>query len=523
MIDGDRNMIVLMILDGWGLSDDRDGNAIYQARTPNMDRWMNDYPSTRLNACCEHVGLPPGQMGNSEVGHLNIGAGRVVHSPLMRLNLAIENGEFHTNEALMQALARAKGKDRPIHLLGMLSDGGVHSHMDHLFELIRMARRNDNRIVVHVILDGRDTEPRVAESYLTELEEQLRSCTGGRIADIAGRYYTMDRDKRWERIEKGYDVLIRGRGERARNAADALISAYDRGEGDEFVMPTLICPDGSTVIREDLIHHGDEVIFFNFRPDRARQISHALSDREFHEFPREEVRVELTCMMKYEDNMVGHVAFPPHSLKNVLGGVISDHGLHQLRIAETEKFAHVTFFLNGGREDPFPGEDHLLVPSPKVATYDLQPEMSASGVVEALLPVLKDYDVVMMNLANGDMVGHTGIMEATIKAVETVDTCAGRIVDEVLKMGGTVLITSDHGNAEVIMDSHGSPITAHTLDPVPFIWISREAQEFKKSYPGTLREGSIPDIAPTLLRLLGIPVPDEMTAPTIIPEEYHVR
>jgi len=519
-------MIVLMIFDGWGLSERIDGNAIAQANTPNMDSWMMEYPFTRLQACCNYVGLPDGQMGNSEVGHLNIGAGRVVLSPLMRLNRAIEGGEFQKNRVLNDGLKRAKDMDRPIHLLGMLSDGGVHSHMDHLFTLIGMAEKNGNRIAVHVLLDGRDTKPRVADGYLAKLEEQLEACACGRIADIAGRYYTMDRDKRWERTKLGYDALVRAEGLKASSAREALRKAYERGEGDEFVRPTIVSPD-------DLIRNNDEVIFFNFRPDRARQISHALTDMEFTGFPREDVLVELTCMMKYEESIRGFNAFPPRAMKNVLGEVLSDHGKRQLRITETEKFAHVTFFFNGGREEPFPGEDRILIPSPKVATYDLQPEMSAPGIVKELLPRLDQYDVIVMNFANGDMVGHTGIMDATTKAVETVDRLAGVVVKAVLEKKGTVFITADHGNAEATQDVHGSPLTAHTLDPVPFIWISAEAREFKKELAiangsngsvkgstGGLREGAITDIAPTLLKLIGVPVPREMTAPSIIPEEY---
>jgi len=510
-------MYVLMILDGWGLSSHSGGNAIHQASTPNMDDWMEHYPSTRLRACGEHVGLPPGQMGNSEVGHMNIGAGRIVHSPLMRLDLAIENGGFRRNNILLAALHRAKDKDRPIHLLGMLSDGGVHSHIDHLFTLIDMAEIIGVRKLVHVILDGRDTEPRVAEKYLLALEEKLKTCSKeGRIADVAGRYYSMDRDKRWDRTKLAYDALIRREGEEAVDVVQALHSAYERGEGDEFVRPTVICPVGHSPNEEDLIRDGDEVIFFNFRPDRARQLSHAFIDPEFDAFHRDEVLVNLTSMMKYEETLSTNIAFPPQTLENVLGEVISINGLRQLRITESEKFAHITFFLNGGREGSFAGEDRIVIPSPIVTTYDLQPEMSAHKIVDQLMAVLDDYDVVMINFANCDMVGHTGIMEAAVKAVETVDSCAGKVVDAVLERNGTVLITGDHGNAETTMEDSGTPITAHTLNPVPFIWISKEARNFT----GELREGAITDIAPTLLHLLGLRIPSEMTASCIIPEEY---
>jgi 2,3-bisphosphoglycerate-independent phosphoglycerate mutase len=537
-------MIVLMICDGWGLSEGTTGNAISLASTPNMDRWMRDYPWTQLQACCKHVGLPPGQMGNSEVGHLNIGAGRVVLSPLMRVNDAIEKGTFQSNEVLLQAMLRAKTMDRPIHLLGMLSDGGVHSHQDHLFTLIEMANTIGNRIAVHVLLDGRDTEPEIADEYLRELEEHLEACSCGRIADIAGRYYSMDRDKRWERTKLGYDAIVRGEGLRSPDARSALREAYDRGKGDEFVTPTLICPKEQVgengeekfeIVTEDLIRDGDEVIFFNFRPDRARQLSHALLDEEFTEFNREEVRVHLTSMMKYEETLNSSIVFPPMMMENVLGEVLSDNGLRQLRITETEKFAHVTFFFNGGREEPFPGEDRVLIPSPKVATYDLQPEMSAPLIVEELLPRLSDYDVVIMNFANADMVGHTGFMGPTIEAVETVDRLAGQVVEEVLKQNGTALITADHGNAESTQNEDGSHLTAHTLNPVPLIWISRESEKWKNGTEEKellplagkehakrtfMFEGAITGIAPTILRLLGVPIPKEMTSSSLIPEEF---
>ncbi|MCK4614611.1 MAG: 2,3-bisphosphoglycerate-independent phosphoglycerate mutase [Thermoplasmata archaeon] len=509
-------MYVLMILDGWGLSSRKEGNAIFHADTQNMDSWIREYPFTRLRACCEAVGLPPNQMGNSEVGHLNIGAGRVVYSPLMRLNSAVENGEFRNNSVLLQAMSNAKEKERPIHLLGMVSDGGVHSHIDHLLALVDMAERIDVRVAVHTILDGRDTLPRKAERYLVALENRLKECGCGRIADISGRYYSMDRDRRWHRTGLAYDALVKGEGEIAVSAVEGLRNAYERGEGDEFVLPTVICPDGENPVAEDLIKDGDEVIFFNFRPDRARQISHALADKVFDRFERKDILVNLTTMMNYGNTLKVKVAFLPETLRNVLGEVLSDNGIRQLRITESEKFPHVTFFLNGGKEEPFPGEDRIAVPSPKVATYDLQPAMSAPGIVERLLHVLDNYDVVVMNFANPDMVGHTGILEAAVKAVETVDECAGKVVEAVLKRGGTVLVTADHGNAEKTMENDGTPNTAHTLNPVPFIWIGEEAKGFR----GELREGAITDIAPTLLKLMGLKVPSEMTAPSIIPEGY---
>jgi len=513
-------MYVLMIFDGWGLSDNHHGNAISQANTPNMDRWMKVYPWTRLQACCEHVGLPAGQMGNSEVGHLNIGAGRVVYSPLMRINKAIEKGNFQRNEVLLNAMKRAKSVQNPIHLLGMVSDGGVHSHINHLFALIEMAENLGTMVVVHVLLDGRDTGPRVAESYLVQLEKKLAGIrTGGRIADITGRYYTMDRDKRWDRIKLGYDALVLGEGERAPSAVEALRAAYARDEGDEFVHPTVICPDGENPVIEDLIGNGDDVIFLNFRPDRARQVSHALIDENFTYFKRENIRVNMTSIMKYEDSLATNIAFPPISHMNVLGEVIAGQGLKQLRITETEKYAHITFFLNGGREEPFPGEERILIPSPRVATYDLQPEMSAPVITDRLLEVLNDFNVVMMNFANCDMVGHTGFMGPAIRAVETVDRCAGRVVEAVLERKGTVLITADHGNAEATQGEDGGAITAHTLNPVPLIWISEEAKEFRKEGV-ELNIGAITDIAPTLLRLMDVPVPGEMTSPSIIPDEY---
>lgn len=514
-----------MILDGWGLSTQEKGNAIYHARTPNMDHYMKTYPFTSLRACCESVGLPPHQMGNSEVGHLNMGAGRVVYSPLMRLNTAIQKGEFQNNKVLLSAMRRAKKKGRPIHLVGMVSDGGVHSHIKHLQVLVEMAERTGVRAVVHAITDGRDTPPRVAEIYLQSLEDVFRECGCGRIADVSGRYYAMDRDRRWERTKLAYLAMVKGKGVRCRTTLHAIRAAYERGEGDEFVRPTVICPDGNEPVMSDLINNGDEVIFFNFRPDRARQLSHALADEDFNEFKRERFSVNLTTMMQYETELNAMVAFPPEALHNVLGEVLSKHGIRQLRIAETEKYAHVTFFFNGGKETPFPGEKRILIPSPQVSTYDLQPEMSAAGIVEHLLSVLKDYDMVVLNFANPDMVGHTGIFEAAVKAVETVDDCMGKVVKAVLEMDGTVFITADHGNAEMMMDEDGNPHTAHTLNPVPFIWVSREAERYAKEGKGVMSDGAITNIAPTILRVMGIPVPQEMTSNSLISEEIikHIR
>jgi len=499
--------VTLIIMDGFGESDEIEGNAIASAKTPNIDRLKSSYPFTTIGAAGLDVGLPPGQMGNSEVGHLNLGAGRVVFQDYTRINLAIEDGSFFSNPVLVEAADLAKERGRTLHLMGLLSDGGVHSHKNHLFALLRLAKdRGVERVRIHAILDGRDVPPRSALGYFQELEEVIASTGLGKVATVAGRYYSMDRDRRWERTRLAYRAMTSGEGLSADGPEKAVKAGYDRSEDDEFLKPTVIDPHG-------LVGDGDSLIFFNFRPDRARQITKAFADPDFCEFERDEIDVHFVCMTQYEESIPAPVAFPAEYLKETLGEVVSRSGLRQLRIAETEKYAHVTFFFNGGREEASPGEDRLLIPSPKVATYDRKPEMSAFEVTDAVVEKIKEgvYDLIVLNYANSDMVGHTGIFDAAVKAVEAVDQCVGRVVSEVLARGGAVLLTADHGNAEQMENEEtGQHHTAHTTNPVPFILI-REGERAR------LREdGILADVAPTVLDLLGLPVPAAMTGRSLI-------
>jgi 2,3-bisphosphoglycerate-independent phosphoglycerate mutase len=492
-------MLLLAILDGWGYTNRKIGNAIYYARTPNMDRFMRDFPHSFLKTSGLDVGLPPGQMGNSEVGHINIGAGRIVYQDSMRILKAIEDGSFFENAVLKEAMEKAKKKK--LHLMGLIGNGGVHAMMQHLYALLEMAKRNGvKNVAIHCFLDGRDTPPRSAMQHIKELEEKLKEIGVGRIASIVGRYYAMDRDKRWDRTRMAYDLLTRAKGRKAKNAMEAIKIAYENGENDEFVKPT--------VITGDVIEDGDVVIFFNFRPDRARQLSHAFVDEDFDKFERKKLSIHFVALTEYFDGI--NAAFKKEEIKNTFGEVLSKHGMKQLRIAETEKYAHVTFFFNGGREKPFEGEERCLIPSPKVATYDLKPEMSAYEVTEELIKRIESekYDVIIVNYANPDMVGHTGVWNAAIKAVETVDECIGKVVDAIIQHNGIAIITADHGNAEEMFDENGEPKTAHTTNPVPFIIIG--AGKLK------LRNGNLGDIAPTMLHLLGIKKPKEMTGNSLI-------
>ena len=506
--------LLLMILDGWGHRDAREGNAIAQANLPNFRRLEKTYPHTFLQASGEAVGLPAGQMGNSEVGHLNIGSGRVVYQELTRIDKAIKDGTIYQNPVLIEAMESARNHNKAFHLLGLLSDGGVHSHIAHLFALLEMAKKQGlEEVYVHVILDGRDVLPQSAKLYIIQLEQKLKELGIGKIASVSGRYYVMDRDHRWERLEKGYQALAMGEGKYAAGALAALESSYDVRVTDEFVLPTVIVDeDGKPV---GTIQEGDSVLFFNFRSDRAREMAHAFADEEVTEFACPiHPRVHFVCMTHYEDTICAPIAFPQQNLKNTLGEVLSQHGLKQLRIAETEKYAHVTFFFNGGIEEADPGEERILIPSPKVATYNLQPEMSAPELTQTLLEQLKKntHDVIILNFANPDMVGHTGMFDATIKAVETVDKCLGEIYDELQKMGGTLLVTADHGNAEAKLDLITKlPLTAHSTNSVPFILIDAK---FKGQ---VLHEGgALCDVAPTILELLKIPKPEEMTGKSLI-------
>ena len=500
--------IAIIIMDGFGISPTQEGNAIAHARKPNLERLWKEYPTTTLKASGLAVGLPRGQMGNSEVGHLNLGGGRIVYQDLTRISLAVEKGTFASNPVLQEAMNLARVGGSKLHLIGLLSDGGVHSHITHLYALLEMARSMDlSRVFVHAILDGRDVPPRSALGYFRDLEEKFSQTGTGSTATVSGRYYTMDRDRRWERVEKAYRCLVYGEGLRADSAEEAVRKGYDRGENDEFIMPTVVDDKG-------MVDDGDSIIFFNFRPDRAREITRAFVDKDFQEFATKPIRVHYTCMTQYDATLNAPVAYPAENLIDTLGEVVSRAGLKQLRIAETEKYAHVTYFFNGGKEEVNPGEDRVLIPSPKVATYDLQPQMSAYEVRDELLARLDSgrYDLVVLNFANPDMVGHTGIFEAAVKAVEVVDGCVGEIVNRILSLGGAVLLTADHGNAEKMQDSDtGQPHTAHTTNPVPISLITSD----RKSY--RLREdGILADVAPTALELMHIPQPEAMTGRTLI-------
>lgn len=504
---------VLIVLDGWGLSEPSGGNAIHVAKTPNMDRFMKVYPFARLGCSGLDVGLPEGQMGNSEVGHLNLGAGRIVYQDFTRINLAIRNGTFFENKVLNDAIEYASKRGGAVHFLGLLSDGGVHSHIDHLFALIELAKRkNAGEVFIHAFLDGRDTPPQSALKYLEQLEGYLSKTGKGRVATIAGRYYAMDRDRRWERTKKAFDAIVFARGLRENDPRLAVEKAYERGETDEFVVPTVIGNYNG-------VKPGDSLVFFNFRPDRARQITRSLAFKEFDEFERDGYipDVFFVCMTEYDATFDLPVAFPPEKLNNILADVFAEHGLRQLRIAETEKYAHVTFFFNGGEENPRKLEDRILIPSPKVPTYDLKPEMSAYEVTKTLIEKIyaNTYDFILVNYANADMVGHTGVFEAAVKAVEAVDECVGEVVKAVLESGGEAIITADHGNADKMIeasDSSMNPHTAHTTSDVPFIFVSEKRG-------AVLRErGILADVAPTILHALSIEKPKEMTGKSMVIE-----
>ena len=501
--------VVLMILDGWGISKQTEGNAIAQSNTPNMDKLLSQYTHSQLLCSGEAVGLPDGQQGNSEVGHLNLGAGRVVYQELTRINKAVREHTLQENAAFQQVMDGCIASGKPLHLMGLVSPGGVHSHSDHLYGLLELARdKNVPQVYVHCFLDGRDVGPSTGLGFVQELEDKLSELGVGKIATVSGRYYAMDRDNRWERVEKAYLAMTQGIGETAESAAKAVEQSYAKGETDEFVLPTVVQTNGQPT---GMIGAGDGVIFFNFRGDRAREITKAFVNKEFDGFGREYLGVNYVAMTQYEEGLDVTVAFPPQDLHNTLGQVLAANNIKQFRVAETEKYAHVTFFFNGGVEDPNPMEDRLLVPSPKVATYDLQPEMSAIAVKENLVQTIQngDYPFLLVNFANTDMVGHTGIPEAAQKAVETVDACVGEVADAVLAAGGVLLITADHGNAEQMVDPvKGTPHTAHTANPVPFVVVSEKAYQAK--------DGSLQDVAPTVLKLLGIEKPADMTGNSLI-------
>ena len=507
--------MVLVILDGFGINPRKEYNAIANAATPNLDALLRGYPNSRLSMSGVDVGLPAGQMGNSEVGHMILGAGRIVYQDLTLIHKDIDEGTFYQNKVLLDALRKTKAKGGRLHLMGLLGDGGVHSHQRHLEAIMEMAKREMvGQVYLHLFLDGRDTPPNSAEQFMLDLTEKLKAFPTVKIATVSGRYYAMDRDKRWVRVEKAYVCLTQGIGNQASSALEAIRKSYQEKVTDEFVLPTTI----SGVVPEGLIRDGDGVIFFNFRADRARELTRALTDPDFKEFARPQ-RIDLstyTTMTQYDETFTHPVAYQPREIRKILGEVASQAGVKQLRIAETEKYAHVTYFFNGGEEKKFPGEERILIPSPKdVATYDLKPEMSAQPVTEALVKYLREQDIglVIANYANADMVGHTGNYEASIKAVEVIDECLGKVVDAVLGKKGKLIITADHGNIEQLIDyDTGMPHTAHTINLVPVILIDDEHQQCR------LNQGTAIDVAPTVMRLLGLPQPAEMTGHCLIVE-----
>lgn len=508
-----KKPVMLMILDGFGISENENGNAIAAAKKPNLDKYISKYPNTKIAASGLKVGLPEGQMGNSEVGHLNIGAGRIVYQELTRITKAIEDGDFFTNEALNKAVDNAIKNDSALHLMGLLSDGGVHSHIGHLKGLLELAKRKGlSKVYVHAFMDGRDVAPSSGKDFIVQLENIMKEVGVGEIATISGRYYAMDRDNRWERVQLAYDAMTLGKGEVATSAVDAMINSYNNEKTDEFVLPTVIEKNGQPVAK---IVSGDSVIFFNFRPDRAREMTRAIVDREFVGFEREQLDVTFVTMTQYDKTLKNvEVAYKPESYTNTLGEYVAKNGLTQLRIAETEKYAHVTFFFNGGVEKPNENEDRAIVASPKVATYDLKPEMSAFELTDELVKRIDEdkYDMIILNYANPDMVGHTGVVEAAIKAVEAVDTCLGKVVEKVLEKEGTVFITADHGNAEVMINPEtGNPFTAHTSNLVPLLWISKDAEG-----RALKEDGKLADLAPTMLEVMGLAKPAEMTGESLL-------
>ncbi|MGN7299514.1 2,3-bisphosphoglycerate-independent phosphoglycerate mutase [Ferdinandcohnia sp. SAFN-114] len=507
-----KSPVALIILDGFAFRDEVKGNAVAQANKPNFDRFWNQYPHATLQASGEAVGLPEGQMGNSEVGHLNIGAGRVVYQSLTRVNVAIRDHEFEQNETFLDAMKHVKENGTALHLFGLLSDGGVHSHIDHLFALLRLAASEGvEKVYIHGFLDGRDVGPQTARIYLEQLDEKIKEYGVGEIATLSGRYYSMDRDKRWERVEKSYRSMVYGEGPTYKNAFELVDDSYANGIYDEFVLPSVIVKeDGSPVAT---IQDNDAVIFYNFRPDRAIQISNTFTNEDFRSFdrgPKHPNKLFFVCLTHFSESVDGYVAFKPTNLDNTLGEVLSQNGLKQLRIAETEKYPHVTFFMSGGREKEFPGETRILINSPKVATYDLKPEMSAYEVRDALLQEIADdkHDAIILNFANPDMVGHSGLLEPTIKAIEVVDECLGEVVDAIVAKGGAAIITADHGNSDEVVTLEGNPMTAHTTNPVPVI-VTKEGFALRE-------DGILGDLAPTMLDLLGIQKSAEMTGNSLL-------
>ena len=504
-----KKLTMLMILDGFGINERTEGNAIALANTPVIDNLFNTNPHTTIKTSGLDVGLPDGQMGNSEVGHTNIGAGRIVYQELTRITKSIEDGDFFSIPELVEAIENCKKHHSKLHIMGLLSDGGVHSHTRHLYALLELAKRRDfEDVYVHCFMDGRDTPPASGENFIAELEQKMEEKGVGKIASITGRFYAMDRDKRWERVQKAYDALVNGIGEKAVSATNAIEDSYQKEVFDEFVLPTLICNGDEPIAT---ISENDSVIFYNYRPDRAREITRSLVDKDFTGFERKYFPLYYVCFTNYDETIQNvHIVFKKDEIKNTFGEIIANKGMTQLRIAETEKYAHVTFFFNGGKEEPYKGEDRILIPSPKVETYDMKPEMSAIEVTDKVVEAIESqkYDTIILNYANPDMVGHTGNLEAAIKAIETIDTCVGRVVDAIQKVEGVVLITADHGNSEQMIDyTTGEPHTAHTTNVVPLILVGKQAN---------LKSGRLADLIPTMLDIMGIEKPQEMTGTSLI-------
>ena len=506
-----NKLTMLMILDGFGINEQTEGNAVKLANTPHLNEILTKNPNTMIHTSGLEVGLPEGQMGNSEVGHTNIGAGRIVYQDLAKITKSIEDGDFFSAPEFIKAIENCKKNNSKLHIMGLLSNGGVHSHNRHLYALLEMAKRKDcENVFVHCFMDGRDTPPASGEGFLSELEEKIKEKGIGQIATISGRFYAMDRDKRWERVSLAYNALVNGEGEKATTAISAIEESYQKEIFDEFVKPTVITKNGEPIAK---IEDGDSVIFFNFRPDRAREITRSIVDSNFDGFETKKINTYFVCMTPYDETMPNvDIAFRKEEIRNTFGEYISKNGLKQLRIAETEKYAHVTFFFNGGEEKQYEGEDRILVPSPKVETYDLKPEMSAYEVTEKVVEAIKSekYDSIILNYANPDMVGHTGNIDAAVKALEAIDECADKVVNAINDVGGVLLITADHGNSEQMIDyKTGEPHTAHTTNPVPLTILGLPS--IKK-----IKEGRLADLAPTMLDIMGLEKPEEMTGESLI-------
>ncbi|MFC7321974.1 2,3-bisphosphoglycerate-independent phosphoglycerate mutase [Halobacillus campisalis] len=507
-----KDLAALIILDGYAIREEEKGNAVKQANTPNFDKYWNQFPHSQLQACGEAVGLPEGQMGNSEVGHLNIGAGRVVYQSLTRINLSIREKEFMENEELVNAVQHAKDNDKAFHIFGLLSDGGIHSHIEHMYALLQLAADHGlEKVYVHAFLDGRDVGQQSAKQYIQQAQDKMDEIGVGQFATIGGRYYAMDRDNRWERVKKSYDAIAYGKGPTSHDPIQSVQNSYDQEIFDEFVEPFVVTDESGKPVGN--MEDEDTIFFYNFRPDRAIQLSRSFANDDFEDFDRGEEapkNLYFVGMTQYSDAVNAKVAFPPNDLKNTVGEVLANNGMKQLRIAETEKYPHVTFFMSGGREQEFDGEERILIDSPKVATYDLQPEMSAYEVTDALLQELDadKHNAIILNFANPDMVGHSGMLEPTIKAIETVDECLGKIVDKIHEKGGHAIITADHGNSDEVTTPEGNAMTAHTTNPVPVI-VTKDGVELRK-------DGVLGDLSPTLLQLLEVEQPEEMTGNSLI-------